>query len=474
MSRKQDCGCSRRSFLHGAGLTLAGFGVSSLFPGAWIRYAMAGGPFNNKRLLFIFLRGGNDGINAVIPAGDPDYSTINRPTLYIPNASSIDLNGFARLHPALADLAPIYAAGDLAVVHRVGFPNNSRSHFDDQRVWENGNPTTPNNYEGWLYRYIQDNSVAQGVSLPALSVQATPPVVLRGGEPFVNVANPDSFDYFYKTDPKRAKLKGKWLAEVSNLQGLEPYRPVLSQTGVKLIDTLDEYRSWDQTNWNPLDPVTGYSLFPVSDATNPPDPAGPNGKKFATTSYGFFKSLKICALSFLESDAINQNGTRIAGTELSSFDTHNSQGTTTGTQATLLSWLAYGMRSLQIVLSGAATYPPGGARTYPNIWSDTVVVTLSEFGRTSKENGSIGTDHAAASCLFAAGGNVNGGVYNCDPSTWPAGVMFGVSGRYLLHTTDYRAIFWEILRDHMGAAPSSADTVFPGYTSLGLQELNLV
>jgi len=113
-------------------------------------------------------------------------------------------------------------------------------------------------------------------------------------------------------------------------------------------------------------------------------------------------------------------------------------------------------------------------RAYPAVWSDTVVATLSEFGRTSKENGSFGSDHAAASCLFAAGGSVIGGVYNCDPSTWPAGVMFGDSGRYLLVRTDYRAIFWEILRDHMGADPATVDSVFPGYTALGLQELGLI
>ena len=469
MDETPGCDCSRRSFLRGAGLTLAGVGIASLFPGPWIRYAMGAGPFNNKRLIFIFLRGGNDGLNAVIPGGDPDYSALNRPSLYIPPASSIDLNGFARLHPALADLTEIYGAGDLAVVHRAGFANNSRSHFDDQRTWENGNPADPKSYEGWLYRYIVDSAVDQGVKLPALSVQALPPVILRGDENFVNVANPDSFDYIFP-DPKRSKLMNSWRTIYTDLTGLEPYRAALTDTSVKLIDTLDTYRSWDQTHWDPKDPGTGYSLFPVSDATNPPDPSGPNGKKFATTSYAFFKSLKICALSMLESDASNTNGTRIAGTELSGFDTHNSQGSTSGTQAQLLSWLAYGMRSLHVVLSGAATDP----RAYAPVWQDTVVVTLSEFGRTSKENGSFGTDHAAGSCLFAAGGTVNGGVYNCDPSTWPPGVIFGDSGRYLLVRTDYRAIFWEILRDHMGASPSAADSVFPGYSSLGLAELGLI
>ncbi len=138
----------------------------------------------------------------------------------------------------------------------------------------------------------------------------------------------------------------------------------------------------------------------------------------------------------------------------------------------MLSWLAYGFKSLRVVLSGAATDP----RNYPSIWDDTAVVTLSEFGRTSRENGNGGTDHAAASCLFLQGGTVNGGVYNCDAATWPAGVMFGIDGRYLLQRTDFRAIFWELIRDHMGASPATADTLFPAYTSSGLgsQELGLI
>lgn len=470
MSDQKGCGCTRRSFLHGAGLTFAGLGIHSLLPGAFVSRALAAGPLDGRRLIFIFQRGGNDGLNTVIPGGDPDYSPANRPTLYIAPAAAIALNGFARLHPAMADIMDVYNAGDLAVIHRAGFPNNSRSHFDDQRVWENGDPAHAKSYEGWLYRYIRDNAVSMGASLPALSVQATQPIILRGAEPFVNIANPDTFDYIYG-DPKRTKLQTSWEDQYTNLTGLEPFRPVLSQTGIKLIDTLDEYRSWSQATWDPKDPDNPtWSLFPVSDATNPPDPAGPNGLKFATTAYPFFKSLKICALAILESDTMSLNGTRLAGTELNGHDTHSSQGAAAGAQATLLSWLAYGIRSLRIVLSGAAI----DTRTYPAVWNDTVVVTLSEFGRTSRENGSFGSDHAAATALFVAGGSVNGGVYNCDPSTWPAGVMFADGGRYLLMNTDYRAIFWEILRDHMGADPATADSIFPGYTGLGLQELGLI
>ena len=101
MQHLSTCSCSRRSFLRGSGLTLTGFGIASLFPTPLIQHALAGSGNNARRLLFIVLRGGNDGINAVIPHGDVQYNSTNRPTLYIPPESAIDLNGFASFHPAL-------------------------------------------------------------------------------------------------------------------------------------------------------------------------------------------------------------------------------------------------------------------------------------------------------------------------------------------------------------------------------------
>ena len=111
------------------------------------------------------------------------------------------------------------------------------------------------------------------------------------------------------------------------------------------------------------------------------------------------------------------------------------------------------------------------------MWEDTIVSTLSECGRTTIENGSEGTDHAEGGVVMAAGGPIRGGVYNCDPSTWvagPNGVMLGVEGRYLIHRIDHRAPFWKNLCDHLGADPAAADTVFPGYSTAGLQELDLI
>jgi uncharacterized protein (DUF1501 family) len=467
MKNHENCRCNRRSFLKGSGLMLAGASLTTYLPAELVNMAMAS--TTGKRILFWNLFGGCDVMNTVIPHGDPDYNATNRPTLFIapPSAdpnSGINLNGFASLHPAMSKLMPLFNSGDLAIVHRLGYQSMSLSHFDGYKIWNGGDPAHKSIADGWLYRYIETQGLSDTAALPVLTINGATPGLVNGAERFVNIANVDNFDYLQPDPNPRQKFRQYWRQVFSANQGLDPFKPVLSQTGVRLLDVTEQFRLWDHTNWNPKDPNTGQYLFPVSAATDSPG--------FGINAWGFFKNLKVAALSLLESDG-RGNGTRIAGLEMGGFDTHDTQGTLTGAHPDLLRWIAYGMNSLYIVFRAAETYDSGTARSYPAIWDDLVIVTWSEFGRTSRENGSVGTDHGQATFSLVAGGGVNGGVYNCDASTWEPGAMFAIDGHYLSHRSDFRALFWETLRDHMGASPSAADTVFPGYSSAGLSELNL-
>ena len=178
---------------------------------------------------------------------------------------------------------------------------------------------------------------------------------------------------------------------------------------------------------------------------------------------------------------MNNTSTIIAGTELGGFDTHQTQ-----VQA------AYSVNNNQSVLGGHADlqrcigWALYGLRKYFTnyanqvSWNNLVVVTLSEFGRTSRENTDLGTDHAEAGAMFVAGGAVKGynkgnpsGVFNClDSGTLPwatglAGSMFGVSNSYLKRNTDYRSVLGEIIRKHLGATQNQLNTIIPGYATAG-------
>jgi len=178
-----------------------------------------------------------------------------------------------------------------------------------------------------------------------------------------------------------------------------------------------------------------------------------------------FNQIKAAAIILNKTDAI------IAGTEYGGFDTHQNQGTLTGSHPGLnqgFGWAMYALRKYFTRYADKAT------------WDNVVVVTLTEFGRTTVENADLGTDHAEAGVTFVAGGAVRGydpaalpqprsGVYNCSPSdpipwvTGANGSMFGVNGRYLRRATDYRQILGEIIRDHLGATQNQLNRIIPGY-----------
>src|SRR5437867_4996239 len=194
---------NRREFLKAGGLTALSLGLNTFSPEIFKRRILAA-PLSNKKLVFLFQRGGNDGVNTVIPRGDPQYNITNRPTLFIQDVGALDLgNGFAQLHPAMAPMMEIYNStalngkagpGNLAVLHRVGYAAQSQSHFDSQQYWENGLPGQPYVEEGMLYR-----QVAQTMDpinhLSAVSFSGTQMVALKGSLPVPTISNPQTYTF---------------------------------------------------------------------------------------------------------------------------------------------------------------------------------------------------------------------------------------------------------------------------------------
>lgn len=510
---------TRRGFL-GRNVKLgAGLALSSLVDLPFVvRRALAeqGIGLNGKKVLFVFLRGANDALNAVIPAGDdgmydlPGGLSSIRPDIGIPLDTTRDYalsvldhpvsgptdptyhyeyairagNGFAALHPSLKFLCPMLGAGELALIHRVGYPNQSRSHFDSQRYYENGDPNNNANQEGIFYRAMVESGLAGKAPLTGVSVQSALPLLLRGSRAaMTNLSDPGRYNLLGVPYPTGEVKADQALAVANRFPFPEKLsRELLSLQYQNLSNTLDIFGSIDFNEEidvleddEDTDGHQPYRLFPTSDATN----GGGSADKFvvdsANKSYDFFQNLRAAAIVLNKTDAI------VAGTELTGWDTHSNQGGATGTQANLLrrvGWAMYALRKYFKIYGKGGSHPT--AASAKAAWDDMIVVTLSEFGRTTVENGNNGTDHAEAGCMLVGGGKINGGIHGCHPSdavpwiTGPAnqgggvtGSMFGVNNRYLKRAVDYRSVLGEIIRDHLGASPEQLGRIIPGYADPG-------
>ena len=518
---------NRRTFLSHSAKAGLGVALSTLVDIPFVmKRALAEGSIglNGKKVFFIWLRFGNDALNSIIPIQDSAYAT-SRPTLGIPKDGAINYtlpgpcdfpvntapsaptysygsairtgNGFAALHPSLKFLAPIYNSGDLALIHRVAYPKQSRSHFDSQNYWENGNPNKNLIQDGIFYRTMVESGLANTAPLTGVSIQSSLPLILRGSAaPMTNLGDPTRYSLLGIPNDTNGMIKAS--AFLNSGRGL-PFAPkknrqLLDQQYQNLSGTLDIFKQIKftepentfrddeitdgDTDWAAANGGQGYYLFPTTNVKNGGwrRPDGTNaGTKYAVnpTEQGFFGNLKAAALVLNNTDAI------IAGTELGGFDTHKTQGAVTGSHPDLqraIGWAIYGLRKF------FKRYGKGGPDATPGAkvgWEDVVIVTLSEFGRTTIENSDLGTDHAEAGAMFVAGGAVKGynkgnpsGVFNCgssgDPIPWVtgnAGAMFGAASRYLQRTTDYRSVLGEIIRDHLGATQDQVNRIIPGYAS---------
>lgn len=477
-----------------------------------------------KKVLFIFLRGANDGLNSVIPLPDPAYVTSREtiaiarnpdPTwnysssgkaLWTPSGSADPVygnyalplgNGFAGLHPSLKFLVPSYNAGQMAMLHRVGYPKQSRSHFDSQVYWENGIPLNDAKKEGIFYRAMVESGLANTAPLTGVSFQSSLPLLLRGSAAaMTNVERPERFGLLGVPASASAEKKSKTMLSLANAAEFADKRSRdllrlqyenFNRT-LGIFDQIDfsengntyrdnEVTDGDQT-WANENAGGGYYLFPTSNNKNGGyrRAAGNQVNKYVvpTSSYDFFGNLKAAALVLNKTDAI------VAGCQLDGFDTHSNQGGATGSHANLLrriGWAIYGLQKY------FANY---GDKCK---WEDVVVVTLSEFGRTTKENDDNGTDHAEASVMWVAGGAVKGfqpnglggvtrsGIHQCsgaDPIPWitgPSGTMFRAEDRYLQRSLDYRQVLGKIIRDHLGATQDQLNRIIPGYANESAERL---
>jgi len=411
----------RRFFLKSGGIALASVGMSLSAPGFLERVVLGNTLPGGKRktLIAIFQRGAVDGLNMVVPFGESNYYSA-RPGIAIPkpdagNAdSAISLDGFFGLHPQLTAFKPLWDSKRLAIVHAAGSPDNTRSHFDAQDYMESATPGMKSTHDGWLNRYLQFKEDKEHSSFRAVAITKTMPRVLQGPAPAVAMSSIADFGI----------RDGKASAEMQN--GFE------AMYSHKVNDSLVEM---------------GHETFEAVNflkQANPGQYKPENGAQYPRNPFGN-SLLQIAQL--IKADI----GLEVAFTDIGGWDTHVNQGNSRGQLANLLQ---------QFSGSIAALYQDLGQRM-----DDVVILTMSEFGRTVRENGNRGTDHGHANAMFVLGNSVRGGkVYG----RWP-----GLSddklyeGRDLALTTDFRDVFGEIASRHLGVKDSAA--IFPGY---GLKSSN--
>lgn len=371
-----------------------------------------GGP-DSPILIAIFQRGAADGVSLVVPFGDRNYYNF-RPQIAIPQPAMgnqdgvIDLNGFFGFHPSLAPFKPLYDAGHLAVVHAVGSPDTTRSHFDAQDYMESATPGNKSTTDGWLNRFMQVKREPKASPFRAVSFTSNMPRSLEGAAPAIAMTNISDFGVRAGSNTQVAKGFEELYSS--------SFPDALEGTGKETFEAVKMLKQ-----------------------ANPQRYAAENRADYPKTPFG--RSLQQIA------QMIKANiGVEVAFTDVGGWDTHVNQGSSRGQLANRLQDLS---------ASIAALYTDLGDRM-----RNIVILTMTEFGRTMKQNGSGGTDHGHASCMFVLGGSVKGGqVYG----KWPGLATEQLyEGRDLALTTDFRDVFGEVAVRHMGA--SRPDAIFPGFS----------
>lgn len=372
-----------------------------------------------KRLVVVMLRGAVDGLNVVVPYGDSNYAAL-RPTIALGGPGGddgvLDLDGHFGLHPALAALLPLWQQQRLAFVQASGSPDPTRSHFDAQDFMESGTPGNKNTPDGWLNRLVGALAAPHGPT-QAISVGATRPRILDGHQPTSNVA----------LGPRANKP-------------LAADRPAVADAFASLYngsDALSEsYREGRAARTELAGTMTPDSMAP--DAMQREQIAANNGAPLPTG----FPVVGGQLARMLNQDPHIQ----VVFADLGGWDTHVNQGNAKGQLANHLQPLGDGLAALVQGLG-------------PQRLDDTVIVVMSEFGRTARENGNRGTDHGHGNAMWVLGGPTLGGKVHGE---WP-GLGSGSlhEDRDLAVTTDFRSVIGGVLERHMGLTDRQLAMVLP-------------
>jgi uncharacterized protein (DUF1501 family) len=336
-----------------------------------------------------------------------------RPNIAIPKPNggaeaAISLDGYFGLHPALASFKPLWDSKRLAIVHASGSPDNTRSHFDAQDYMESGTPGVKSTRDGWLNRYLQAKTDESKSLFRAVSMTQQMPRVMQGKAPTLAISN--LADFRIRAGQTSESVQGGFESLYDDAVNDD-----LHGTGKETFEAINYLKQ-----------------------VNPGQYKAENGATYPNTPFG--NSLRQTA-QLIKAGV----GLEVAFTDIGGWDTHVNEGNQQGQLSNLLR---------QFSSAIAALYTDLGQRM-----DDVVILTMSEFGRTARENGNRGTDHGHANAMFVVGNSVRGGkVYG----QWPGLKSDQLyEGRDLALTTDFRDVFGEIAQKHLGA--SNLKAVFPGY-----------
>ena len=404
----------RRQFLQTSSL-LAGGMLLPVGWNSWVAKGVAKTVSERKKLVTIFLRGAVDGLNVIVPHQDADYYEA-RPTVAIPYPGEpegvLDLDGYFGLHPALADLMPLWKNKSLAFIHACGSPLETRSHFDAQDYMESGTPGQKNTPDGWMNRLLAH--LPQESPIQALNVGNTTPRILMGSMPVATLAPGERSTRPLPVDNRMLGNAFKSLYSQEDAlsqayqEGLQARKIILTQLNQEMMSASRGAPLADQF---------------VDDAA-----------EVAQLIAGDTK-------------------TQLAFMAIGGWDTHINQKESLN-------------RSLKLLGKGLATL----VKSLGSAYQDTVIMVMSEFGRTVKENGNSGTDHGHGNVFWLLGGDIQGGKIHGEWTGLTESALY--QGRDLPVTTDFREAIATVLTQHLQLPSPNLTQIFPDYQTTA--SLNLL